>query len=91
MNEFMGYERADGSVGIRNHVVVIPSVSCANGVVAEIARQVPGIVPMFHAAGCGRGGDDLFAHSRALQNLGKNPNIAGLLVVGLVDGEEGRW
>ena len=27
-----GYIRPDGSVGIRNHVAIIPTVACANGV-----------------------------------------------------------
>jgi altronate dehydratase large subunit len=83
MGTFLGYERGDGSVGIRNHVAVIPSVSCANGVVEAISRQVPGVVPLYHSNGCGRGGSDLLGHSTALQNLCKNPNIAAALVVGL--------
>lgn len=83
METFWGYERADGLVGIRNHVAVIPSVSCANGVVEAIAREVPQVVPLYHSNGCGRGGKDLLGHSKALQNLCKNPNIAAVLVVGL--------
>ncbi|HEX7406554.1 MAG TPA: UxaA family hydrolase, partial [Candidatus Binatia bacterium] len=54
METFLGYERPDGSVGIRNHVVVIPSVSCANGVVRLIAKAVPEVVPIYHGHGCGR-------------------------------------
>jgi len=83
MKTFMGYERPDGSAGIRNHIAVIPSVSCANGVVSAIAREVPGAVPLYHGHGCGRGSTDLELHSRTLVNLAKNPNIAGVLVVGL--------
>jgi len=83
METFMGFERPDGCVGIRNHVAVVPSVSCANGVVQAIAGQVPEAVPLYHCHGCGRGGADLELHQRALQNLARNPNIAALLVVGL--------
>ncbi len=83
METFMGYERPDGSAGIRNHVAVIATVSCANGVVQRIAREVPGVVPIIHTNGCGRGGYDLVLHSRTLQNLCKNPNIGALLVIGL--------
>ncbi|MBI9075247.1 MAG: UxaA family hydrolase [Desulfatibacillum sp.] len=83
METFMGYGRADGSVGVRNHVVIIPSVSCANGVAAAIARAVPGVKPLLHAMGCGRGGDDMTLHSRTFQNLCKNPNVGAVLVVGL--------
>jgi altronate dehydratase large subunit len=83
MKTFMGYERADGSAGVRNYVVVMPSVACANGVVAAIAKAVPGVVPLYHGNGCGRGGTDFLLHTRTLQNLCKNPNIAAILIIGL--------
>lgn len=83
MHTFMGYERPDGSIGIRNHIAVLPSVSCANGVVAAIAREVSRAVPLYHGHGCGRGGTDLELHGRTLVNLARNPNIAGVLIAGL--------
>jgi altronate dehydratase large subunit len=83
MKTFMGFERADGSAGIRNHVVVMPSVACANGVVAAIAKGVPEAIPLYHGNGCGRGGTDIGLHTRTLQNICKNPNIAAILIVGL--------
>jgi altronate dehydratase large subunit len=82
MNTFMGFERPNGSVGIRNHVVIIPSVACANGVVAHIVREVPEAVPLFHGHGCGRVGE-MELHTRTLRNIGKNPNVAAVLVIGL--------
>ncbi|MFH2132940.1 MAG: UxaA family hydrolase [bacterium] len=83
MQTFMGYERADGTAGIRNLVAILPSVSCANPVVEAIAREVPGVVPLLHGHGCGRGGCDLPGHSGTLQNICKNPNLSAVLVVGL--------
>jgi altronate dehydratase large subunit len=83
METFMGYERPDGTAGIRNHVAVMATVSCANGVVQRIAREVPGVIPFMHTNGCGRGGSDLLMHSKTLQNLCRNPNIGGLLIIGL--------
>jgi len=53
-DSILGYLRPDGRVGVRNHVVVIPSVACVNGVVAAIERLVPGVVPLYHGHGCGR-------------------------------------
>ncbi len=79
----MGYERADGSFGIRNHVVVLPAVVCANGVVEAIARAVPDVVPLLHGHGCGRSRVDILSHTAILQQICKNPNVAGALVVGL--------
>jgi len=80
---FCGYVRPDGRVGVRNHVIFLPTVSCANGVAAALARQVPGSVPLLYANGCGRGGGDLDLHTRTLQNLCRNPNVAAVLLVSL--------
>jgi altronate dehydratase large subunit len=80
---FQGYLRADGSVGIRNHVVLIASVSCANGVVNAVARQFPEVKALTHTEGCGRGPTDLVNATRTLVGLGKNPNVAAVVVVGL--------
>ena len=82
METFLGYARPDGSVGIRNHVAVIPSVACANGVVAAIARVLPDVVPLYHGHGCGRAAE-IPLHTRVLVNLGRHPNCAAVLVVGL--------
>jgi len=80
---FMGYKRPDGSCGIRNYVVVMSSVSCANGVVNAIGREVPGVKVINHTEGCGRGFEDIDIATRTLAGLGKNPNVAGILIVGL--------
>lgn len=82
METFLGFERSDGSAGIRNYVAVIPSVACANGVVAAIARAVPEVVPLYHGHGCGRSVENGL-HTRTLANLGRHPNVAAVLVVGL--------
>lgn len=79
---FKGFVRPDGSVGIRNRVAVIPTVSCANGVAANISKAVPGSVPFLHGHGCGRA-MEIAMHTRALIGLGANPNVAAALVVGL--------
>lgn len=83
MKSFRGYERPDGTAGARNHVVILPTVSCVNGVVAEIAREAGDAVPVFHGHGCGRGGHDLGIHFRILQGLAANPNVGAVLLVGL--------
>jgi altronate dehydratase large subunit len=77
---FYGYLREDGSYGVRNYVVIVSSVVCANGVVEEIGRQVPGVVPIAHTHGCGGTGEIAM---RTLSGLGQNPNVASLVVIGL--------
>ena len=80
---FQGYRRPDGRVGIRNHVLIIPSVFCANRTAQMIAAQVPGSVCMPHPLGCGQVGKDLEMSARTLIALGSNPNVYAVLVVGL--------
>ena len=42
--KWYGYRRANGKVGARNLVAVMPSVICANDVAQAICRQVQGTV-----------------------------------------------
>lgn len=37
---FMGYERPDGQVGIRNEIWVIPTVGCVNGIAKQIVDRL---------------------------------------------------
>jgi len=64
-------------------VLVLSSVSCANGVVNAIAVRVPGVKPITHAEGCGRGLPDVEITKRTVVGLCRNPNVAAVLVVGL--------
>lgn len=83
MDQILGYRRADGSVGVRNQIAVIPSVFCANHVVKLIANQVSGTIPFPHTNGCGQHGKDLQQTINTLEGIGKNPNFGAVLVVGL--------
>jgi altronate dehydratase large subunit len=80
---FMGYRRRDGGVGVRNHVVVMSSVSCANGVVLGIGRELPDVKTVTHTEGCGRGPADVGLALRTLTGVARNANVAAVLVVGL--------
>ncbi len=80
---FQGYHRADGTVGVRNHVVVLSTVVCANVVAERIAQQVPGTVSLTHPHGCGHVGADFDLAIDTLVRLGSHPNVAAALVVGL--------
>ncbi len=81
--KFWGYPRPDGRVGVRNLVAVIPSTYCANTVARRIAAQVQGSVALTHDVGCSQMGLDLEITARTLKNLGRHPNVAAVLVVGL--------
>ena len=81
--KFMGYKRPDGRVGVRNYIGIIPSVFCANKVAQLIASQIEGAICLTHPVGCSQVGEDLEITARTLISMGKHPNFAAVLVVGL--------
>ena len=80
--EFMGYRRANGKVGVRNHVLVIPSVVCSQGAAEAITRNVKGSVYLPNVFGCAQVGADREQTKRSLVGFGTNPNVFAVLVVG---------
>ena len=79
MTEFWGFERPDGSVGVRNHLLVLTPMDCSYEPARRIAAQVEGAVAVTQHHGCGY--DEMVAN--ALIGAGRNPNVAGVLLVGL--------
>jgi altronate dehydratase large subunit len=80
---FLGYRRQNGSVGARNYIGIISTVSCANDVTWWISQNIKGCVPFLHGQGCCQTKPDLDIVTRTLISLGWNPNLAGVLVVSL--------
>ncbi|MZQ99121.1 MAG: altronate dehydratase [Acidaminobacter sp.] len=80
---FLGYRRANGSVGIRNKILVLPTVSCSAETARIIAGQVQGAVTFQNQQGCGQMGADAKRTIDILIGLGVNPNVYGVVVVGL--------
>ncbi|TFG18138.1 MAG: altronate dehydratase [Promethearchaeota archaeon] len=81
--EFLGYQRAKGKVGIRNKIAIISSVVCVNHIAEQIAKEIENSVAITHPLGCGQFGPDFSYTLRTLVGLGSNPNIYGVIVVGL--------
>jgi altronate dehydratase large subunit len=75
--KFLGYARPDGSVGIRNHVLVIPG-----GILgAKICDFVEGTKTIISSDnGSGRTGRDRETIARTLIGLGMNPNVSSVIV-----------
>jgi altronate hydrolase/galactarate dehydratase len=94
---FMGFHRADGSVGTRNYLGILTSVNCSGSVarfIAEAAEKDPvlgsipgidGVVPIVHSTGCGMSGTNEGYQTlmRTLKGYARNPNFGGILLVGL--------
>jgi altronate dehydratase large subunit len=79
MAQFYGYERPDGTVGIRNHLLVLATMDCSYEPAKKIAEQVEGSVAITQTYGCRD--DAMLIHNLAGSAL--NPNVAGVLIVGL--------
>lgn len=77
-----GYRRADGRLGARNHILVLPSVVCADQTATLIGSE-PGTVAVVHQHGCGQVGDDVEHTERAFLGFATNPNVGAAVVVSL--------
>jgi len=77
------YRRPRGSIGVRNRVLVAPSVICSHIVAQRIADSTDMSVSAPHDHGCAQIGKDHEQTERTLLNAARNPNVAGTLVVGL--------
>ncbi|RLG76874.1 MAG: altronate dehydratase [Thermoprotei archaeon] len=82
-NWILGFERPDGKVGIRNHVAVIPTVVCATVVARRIAMSLRGASYVDNQFGCSQLEPDLEVTFRTLAGVGRNPNVASVLLVSL--------
>ncbi len=89
---FMGFRRANGAVGVRNHIFIIPTVGCVNKLAHNLAvklnRQLPNgsvdrAIALEHPFGCSQLGEDHEMTKSILAGLVKHPNAGGVLVVGL--------
>ncbi len=94
---FDGYHRADGRVGIRNHILILTTVNCSASVAQAVAKQavgrgmldgtsnVDGVTALTHHGGCAVDphGDSLAYLRRTLAGYATNPNTAGTVVIGL--------
>ena len=89
---FKGFRRADGQVGIRNQIWVIPTVGCVNGICQQIVERfkaenphdgVDAIVAFPHNYGCSQLGQDHENTRTVLADMIHHPNAGGVLVVSL--------
>ena len=85
---FQGYARADGRVGVRNEIWVLPLVGCVNQTARRIADRATAqggapVYPFPHPYGCSQLGEDHARTRDLLCALCRHPNAGGVLVLGL--------
>jgi len=93
---FMGYLREDGRVGTRNTIAILTSVNCSATAARKIAEHftpdvlarypnIDSVTAYVHGTGCGMAdsGEGFEALQRVMWGYARNPNVAGVLMVGL--------
>jgi len=80
---FLGYRRAQGRAGVRNWIAVISVMDNCNPVTRAISQAVAGTIAVTAMFVRGQFGADLDFALGALAGMGRNPNIAGVVLVGL--------
>ena len=83
----MGYRRENGTMGIRNHVIILPLDDLSNAAAEAVAKVIPGTLALPHAYGRLQFGDDLALTFQTLIGTGKNANVAAVVVIGI----EPKW
>lgn len=78
-----GFRRENGTVGIRNHTVILPVDDLSNAAAEAVSRVVPGTLALPHAYGRLQFGEDLKLTFRTLIGTGCNPNVASVVVIGI--------
>ncbi|HBY0029628.1 TPA: altronate dehydratase [Klebsiella pneumoniae] len=87
------YRCANGDVGVRNELWILPTVGCVNAMARQMqnrflketygAEDIDGVHLFSHTYGCSQLGDDHINTRTMLQNMVRHPNAGAVLVVGL--------
>ena len=67
---FWGYERENGRVGIRNHVIILPVDDLSNAASEAVANNIKGTLAIPHSYGRLQFGADLELHFRTIIGTG---------------------
>jgi (2R)-sulfolactate sulfo-lyase subunit beta len=82
-----GYRRQNGTMGIRNHVIILPLDDLSNAAAEAVAKVIPGTLALPHAFGRLQFGEDLALTFQTLIGTGRNANVAAVVVIGI----EPKW
>ena len=89
---FKGYKRANGDVGVRNEIWIVPTVGCVNGIAERLAKQlreetgcqdIDSIYAWHHNYGCSQLSDDHENTRKVLRDICLHPNAGAVLVLSL--------
>jgi len=79
--KFSAFRRADGSVGIRNKILIVAVDECCDGIARQIAKESEHTVVLTNWLTCMLGGNE--ETYRQLIAVSENPNVAGVIVIAM--------
>ena len=82
MDQFLGYVRPDGQVGVRNHLLVLSATGLTGPTGRRISQALPGAVFVAMPYDGGLLGEDRDAQIHTLVGFGVNPNVGAVLMIG---------
>lgn len=89
---FNGYVRANGEVGIRNEVWIVPTVGCVNGIAEKLATKlteetklagIDAVHAWHHNYGCSQLSEDHENTRKVLRDIVLHPNAGAVLILSL--------
>ncbi len=89
---FKGYKRANGEVGVRNEIWIVPTVGCVNGIADRLVNQliaethlegIDAVYAWHHNYGCSQLSGDHENTRKILRDICQHPNAGGVLVLSL--------
>ena len=89
---FKAYKRANGDVGVRNEIWIVPTVGCVNGIAERLATQlrketgcegIDSVYAWHHNYGCSQLSGDHENTRKVLRDICLHPNAGGVLVLSL--------
>nr|WP_321306783.1 UxaA family hydrolase [uncultured Sphaerochaeta sp.] len=81
--EFLGYKRAEGRAGVRNHVLILPTCGCSSETARIVASQVQGSINVIINTGCADVEANTELTQRVLSGFALHPNVYAVVIIGL--------
>lgn len=81
--EFLGYKRAEGRAGVRNHVLILPTCGCSSETARIVASQVKGSINVIINTGCADVEANTELTQRVLTGFALHPNVYAVVIIGL--------
>lgn len=83
MKKFYGFRRPDGRIGVRNHTIVINTLSELGDITRKIAKLVPSVIPVIHNGTATQFPEDYEQTLRTLIGTAGHPNVNATLIVAM--------